>query len=135
MAMVNDPRARIMAQLREKFHKHNQCLFWVGRLIDDLNAEHYEEVVDSGGATITKPFPAMGRGTFNDVIDQLEKDGICTWKTDVCCDLCGWGWEGKPSRRPIHCGGCGDPFEYETGFPSLTRFVLDRPWAEARRWS
>jgi len=129
--MVNDPRARIMAQLREKFHTKNQCLFWAGPLIDDLNAEHYEEVVDSGGATITKPFPAMGRGTFNDVIDQLEKDGVCTWKADFECEECGWGWTGNPKKQTVRCRGCG--FEFEP--PEASQFSLNRPWAEARRWA
>lgn len=129
--MVNDPRARIMAQLRERFHKHNQCLFWVGQLIDDLNLERYEEVVDNGGAIITKPFPAMGRGTFNDVIDQLVQEGICRWEVDLECEECGWGWRGDPKKSPVRCRGCG--FEFETQ-PELRQFVLDRPWAEARRW-
>lgn len=134
MAMVNDPRARIMAQLREKFHKHDRCGFWVGPLIDDLNAERYEEVVDSGGATITKPFPAMGRGTFYDVIDQLEKDGICFWIEDAYCEECGWTWSGQPNSKPVRCRNCGEKFEYEADRP-LIQFVLSRTWAEARRWA
>lgn len=130
MRAVNDPRARIMAQLRNKFHKHNQCLFWVGPLLDDLNLECYEDT-DSKGNVTDKLFPAMGRGTFNDVIDQLVQEGICRWEADFECEECGWGWRGNPQKQSVRCQGCGVEFE-----PSdrLQFVVLDRPWAEARRW-